>query len=278
MGNKKNNKGVISLLIVIIIILLVLCVLFARGTISFNSNETTDNDINENVNDNNNNNNNNDNDNILKLDSSKEWVYDADYNLPTNKESYYGYSDHTKLISASDLVLPYINIDSADAKKVNQEIYKLYEDLINKFNENLKEEIWFTLVEYETYTNNNIISVVITTESAGTAPAVYNYYTYSFNLETGKLLSYNEVYKIAGLNEDNILDKATQAVTSALRKKYSSGDDFDTYNNKSINNYKTSVNNDTIKFFIDGNKKLNIIVTLEIPAGSGQFDTVITVE
>ena len=166
MGNKKNNKGVISLLIVIIIILLVLCVLFARGTISFNSNETIDNDINENVNDNNNNDN---NDNILKLDSSKEWVYDADYNLPTNKESYYGYSDHTKLISASDLVLPYINIDSADAKKVNQEIYKLYEDLITKFNENLKEEIWFTLVEYETYTNNNIISVVITTESAGTA-------------------------------------------------------------------------------------------------------------
>ena len=154
----------------------------------------------------------------------------------------------------------------------------MYEDLINKFNENLKEEIFFALVEYKTYTNNNIISVVITTESAGTAPAIYNYYTYSFNLETGKLLSYNDVYKVVGFNEDNITDKATQAVTNALREKYSNGDDFDTYNNKSINNYKTSVSNDTIKFFIDGNKKLNMIVTLEIPVGNGQIDTIITVE
>ena len=272
MENQKNNKGVIALLIVIIIILSALCVLFATGTISFNSNKVNDNDVNENINDNNNAN------SISKLDSSKEWVHDANYNLPTNKESYYGHSDHSKLIKASDLVVPYININSDDAKKTNQEIYKLYEDLINKFNENLKEEIWFTLVEYKTYTNNNIISVVITTESAGTDVPMYNYYTYSFNLETGKLLSYNDAYKIAGLNQGNITDKATQAVTNSLRKEYSNGDDFDTYNNKSINNYKTSISNNTIKFFIDGNKKLNIIVTLEIPAGRGQFDTIITVE
>ena len=272
MENQKNNKGVITLLIVIIVILSALCVLFATGTISFNSNKVNDNDVNENINDNNNAN------SISKLDSNKEWVYDANYNLPTNKDSYYGHSDHSKLIKASDLVVPYINIDSEDAKKTNQEIYKLYEDLINKFNENLKEEIWFTLVEYKTYSNNNIISVVITTESAGTYLPMYNYYTYSFNLETGKLLSYNDAYKIAGLNESNITDKATQVVTNTLRQKYSNGDDFDIYNNKSINNYKTSVNNNTIKFFIDGNKKLNIIVTLEIPTGRGQFDTIITVE
>jgi len=271
--NQKNNKGVIALLIVIILILSALCVLLATGTISFNSNKANENEINENVNNNNNNEN-----SVSKLDESKEWVHDANYNLPTNKESYYGHSDHSKLIKASDLVVPYININSDDAKKVNQEIYKLYEDLINKFNENLKEEIWFTLVEYKTYTNDNILSVVITTESAGTAPAIYSHYTHSFNLETGNLLSYNDAYELVGLNEGNITDKATQAVTNALREKYSNGDDFDTYNNKSINNYKTSVSNNTIKFFIDGNKKLNIIVTLEIPAGNGQFDTIITVE
>ena len=215
MENQKNNKGVIALLIVIIVILSALCVLFATGTISLKSNNVDNNETNQNVIDDNNEN------NISKLDSSKEWVYDANYNLPTNKESYYGYSDHTKLISASDLVVPYINIDSDDAKKVNQEIYKLYEDLINKFNENLKVEIWFTLVEYKTYANNNIISVVITTESAGTDVPMYNYYTYSFNLETGKLLLYKEAYKFVELNEDNITDKATQAVTNSLKKKYS---------------------------------------------------------
>lgn len=53
MENQKNNKGVIALLIVIIVILLTLCILFATGKISFNSNDV-DNNVNENINDNNN--------------------------------------------------------------------------------------------------------------------------------------------------------------------------------------------------------------------------------
>ena len=44
MENQKNNKGVIALLIVIIVILSALCVLFATGTISFNSNDIDNND------------------------------------------------------------------------------------------------------------------------------------------------------------------------------------------------------------------------------------------
>jgi len=50
---QNNNKGVIALLIVIIVILLALCILFATGTISFNSNKMNNNDTNENVNNNN---------------------------------------------------------------------------------------------------------------------------------------------------------------------------------------------------------------------------------
>ena len=53
MDNQKNNKGLIILLVVIIVILSVLCVLFGKGTISFNSNKINDSEINENNNDNN---------------------------------------------------------------------------------------------------------------------------------------------------------------------------------------------------------------------------------
>ena len=51
MENQKNNKGVITLLVVIIVILSVLCILFATGTISFNTNKVNDNNTNENVTD-----------------------------------------------------------------------------------------------------------------------------------------------------------------------------------------------------------------------------------
>ena len=46
MENQKNNKGVITLLVVIIVILSVLCILFATGTISFNTNKVNDNNTN----------------------------------------------------------------------------------------------------------------------------------------------------------------------------------------------------------------------------------------
>lgn len=47
MKNQKSNKLVITLLVVIIAILSVLCILFATGTISFNSNKVENNNLTE---------------------------------------------------------------------------------------------------------------------------------------------------------------------------------------------------------------------------------------
>ena len=73
MEKQNNNKGVITLLIVIIIILATLCVLFATGTINFNSNKMNGNDVNQDINENDNNNqtneDNNIDDNILSINN-----------------------------------------------------------------------------------------------------------------------------------------------------------------------------------------------------------------
>lgn len=50
MEKQNNNKVVIALLVVIIVILATLCVLFATGTINFNTNKVNNEDTNENVN------------------------------------------------------------------------------------------------------------------------------------------------------------------------------------------------------------------------------------
>ena len=143
---KQKNKVLIVLVIVLLFVILGLGGYIVCDKV-LNKNQIENN--NSNTQNYNGNSGNKNNSNLaLKIDSTKDWVYNADYNLPTNKDSYYGFSDHSKLIKASDLIVPYININSSDAKKANQEIYKLYEQLINKFNENLKEEIWFTTVEY----------------------------------------------------------------------------------------------------------------------------------
>lgn len=270
----KNNNGLITVIIILGLLVIILGSYIVYDQFILDSNSKNDHNI---KNDTTENQESNNNKNVVsKLDNNKAWIHDADYNLPTSEESYY--VDLTNLISAKDLIVPYININSDDAQKANQEIYELYKGLIDAFNKNIKDKKWYTLVKYKDYTYDNTVSVVITTETHGTDVPLYKHYTYSFNLDNGKLLSYEEAYKITGLSESNINDKVNKSITNALKQKYSNNSDFNTYNNKSINNYKTSVNNGTIKFFIDGNNKLNIIVTLEIPAGRGQFDTIITVE
>lgn len=267
--DNKNNKLLLSLTIFLGVLVIIL-----GGYITYDKiikQEEINNQNNENLN----NENTLDNINsgtILKLDNNKDWVYDASYNLPTNKESYYGYLDHTKLISASDLIVPYININSNDAKNVNQEIYKLYEELINKFNENLKEEVWFTLVEYKTYLNSNILSVVITTELAGTSVPVYEYYTYNFNLNNGKLLSYKELYKNLGYNDEDIENKVKQSIIKILKEK--SFEDENSKNN-SINNYKDSLKDNSIRYFLNEDKKINITVNLSIPVQSSGSEIIV---
>lgn len=71
MEKQNNNKGVIALLIVIIIILATLCVLFATGTISFNSKGVDNNKPNDNVTDNSNET--NDNNSLSTICSVDEW-------------------------------------------------------------------------------------------------------------------------------------------------------------------------------------------------------------
>lgn len=272
MENKKNNNGLIALVIV-----LCLLVLGLGGYIVYDkvlSNKTLEG-----------NNTNSDNQEsstvTLKADSAKDWIYDADYNLPTNKESYYGFSDHSRLVKASDLIVPYININSSDATKANQEIYKLYEQLINTFNENLKEEIWFTTVEYSSNINNDILSVVIKTTALGTSTPIYGYYTYNFNTTNGNLLTYEDAYKLVGIDSANIDSIAKKQITNTVKEIFKgASEDNELYSNSlntSINNYNTSVNNNTIKFYFDDNGKLNVVVVTVLPA-AGDPQKIIVIE
>ena len=92
MENQKNNKGVIALLIVIIVILSALCILFATGTISFNSNKANDDEVNENINDT------NDDNNVqtsnIKVEDIKE-IFEVAYNYYELPTVYCGKSDYT---------------------------------------------------------------------------------------------------------------------------------------------------------------------------------------
>lgn len=214
----------------------------------------------------------------IKNDDSKELVYDANYAYKDfSDESYYS-ENMEREYSLKDINLPYININSEDANKANKEIEKLFEKLAEFFEQEYKDtKTWYNVASYKTYTKGNLLSILITVESGGTDVEQYKYYTYNFNLSTLKMYSYEEIYKLAGFTSNNIDEKVEEAIKKSERfTKFK--EDMTTYIEKSIKNYTNSVKDKSIKYFIDGNNELNIIVKIEVPAGRGEFDTIIKVK
>lgn len=127
MENQKNNKGVIALLIVIIVILSSLCILFATGTISFNSNKATNetNETNENINDTNNDN--NVQTSNIKVEDIKE-IFKVAYNYYELPTVYCGKSDHT-----------IVNINGKDRYASTE--FTTYEAMLNSLKKYMSVEV-----------------------------------------------------------------------------------------------------------------------------------------
>lgn len=218
---------------------------------------------------------------ISKVDTTKDYVYDAVYDSDDIADSY---STFHKTFYLKDIVVPYVNIDSEDASKVNDEIKSVYNSAIAVYKKGIEDKVSYVdNCSYKYYINDDILSLVLTYGHGATDVVHPDYYIYNFDLKTGKLVSYSDVYSYIGFNSDNISESVKSSISSVMSEKMSNFPDslkadFDTYNNQSFQNYINSVDDGTIKYFIDSNKKLNIIVTLSIPAGTGMFDTIISVD
>lgn len=284
MENKKRNIG-----IYIIVMILIVLVLALGGYIIYD--KMLDSKKSESSNINNNSNNINSDSFVSKLDNSKEWIYDAEYEKNVNADSY---STYYETYYAKDIVVPYINVNSSYANIANKDIKKIFDDAIKNYNDGVRDKMtYIDECGYKKYVTDNSLSVVLTYGVGATDVVHPKYYTYNIDLRTGNKLSYEEVYNIANLSSNNIDSKVKNAITKIMKDElkdlkdpqkdtgdggyYPDGTNFDTYNDESINNYKDSVTNNTLKYFLSDDGKLNIIVKLSIPAGTGEFDTIITV-
>ena len=214
---------------------------------------------------------------VAKIDGDKEWVYDADYSLPTDVDSFYGYSDQSRLVQVSDLVVPYINIDSEDAKAANDEIYGIYEKLIKEFNEDAKEGVWFTVSNYEAYNSDWAISVVIDETSEGTDVPWHEYTTYTFSKEDGSLMNYEDACQAADMTVDEAAEVAKKNIEDNILIDFAHVDDIDSYIQQTIEGYDAAVEDGSIKFFLDNDRKLSVAIEEFVPAGGGSANVIIPV-
>ena len=208
------------------------------------------------------------------MDFLKNIVYNAAYTYDVPVSSYRTVND--EVCALSDLVVPYIDINSADAAAANKEIKALYERLAKAFKTEAEgEKIQYSLSCYNTFVYGSVLSILIIVTSGGTAPAVRSYYAYNLDLETLKKVSYTEACTACGQNSDALGAKVETAILDTLSEDaddiFSEEFPKDHYVDVSMKNYNDSVRDDSIQYFIGEDNILNVVVKLEVPYGDGEF-------
>ena len=213
----------------------------------------------------------------LKVNPDKEWIYDAEYEKDVIQDSYKTEYDEEYFVK--DIIVPYININSDDAKKANEEIKKVFDDALDCYKAGIEDKL--TYVDecgYKSYARNGILSVILTFGHGATDVVYPDYYAYCFDLTTGNKLDYKKICDWAGVSEKSLYEKVEKAITERSKELIPEGEDFDKYNNLSLDYYKKAVEEGKIQAFIGEGNTLNIITKMHFPAGREESFEIITVK
>lgn len=203
-----------------------------------------------------------------KLDVEKDIVYNAQY-MYNIEQKVYKNPDGVEY-SIFDIVVPYININSESARELNAKIEQLYFQLAENFRQNLEtDNTSYVKSEYRIYINSDILSILIIVTNGNIDEEIETYFAYNIDLSTLEILSYEDIYQQCGFTNIDIDNNIKDTIQIHFNNidDWPDNEDKSVYINTSIENYQNAVNNNTIQYFIDLNRKLNVVVAIQIPTG-----------
>ena len=224
-----------------------------------------------------------------KIVENRGYVYDAQYTPNGIKADNYSTNDGTEY-NISDIVLPYVNMNSDDAKDINSEIEILYNKCVEEFKVCSQNENSFIKSDYETFITSNIYSILITIQRGEEENSENEYIAYNFDVISGTKLDYNQVCYIAGITN----------ASDSIRECIDNLEDFESYylvvdrNNSQADvtirkteilenkeeiytNYQQDLLNNEIVYFLDNNLKLNISLKIVLPDSEESYRKIVTV-
>lgn len=213
---------------------------------------------------------------VSKIDSSKDYIYDANY-IPNVRSKTYADYDST-IRNIDNYKAPYINLNSSYAKKVNDNIKKVYDQAAQVFDFSIDHNscVGIEIFEYKHYLVGDMLAVVLTTKYRTCAVTIPKYYIYVINVKTGRKVNLDEILEYKNINKDDFNEKVKNEIINSY---YSSFDDSKDYEYLIDENLKTYENDTNKKFFIDDNGKINLLISITIRPGEiEEIFKIITIE
>lgn len=207
--------------------------------------------------------NNYDETNLQKRDTSKGIVYSA-YDIQKQEENY-----------ELDVHLPVINIKNTvatDFNKMTQSIFanKASDILNNKYTEKV-----IYSVDYISYVNENILSLVIkSTLKQGNNPQRVIVQTYNYNLETGEKIQLVDILAKKNIIQSDCQNKIHEVVTKAQEEAQVLVQSGYTVYNRNLSDSMYQISNIST-FFLGKNEELYIIFAYGNQNFTSEMDVVL---
>lgn len=163
-------------------------------------------------------------------------------------------------------------------ENINKEIKSVFTNAIEVYNDGATTDMGLTVGEcnYKKTSFNNIESIVLKYQLESSGVINPDYYTYNIDTTTGELITFKDAYTMLGYDEETINEKVNTKIVDLIKQMNFTDDDqymiFSNYN------YKQSIKDKNIKFYIDENKNLNIVLDLYVPIESGVSVEVIAID
>lgn len=218
----------------------------------------------------------------IKIDYNRDYVYDAGYHN-NNKYKDYDYCDGKTTYThdgfdviicdkgsmrLSNLVVPYINIKSNDAYRVNRELKDLYDEYASRFDDFYidleSENAGSEVLNYYSFVSDKVLSVVVIYGYQQTDILYPDYKVYNFDLNTGSLIDYDDLIQLLNVDTDLVYFNVSDNIAN-------NDFDFDIFYDETINEFNHSISNGNVLCFVDNDGVLEYIVKVYVPGGRGSI-------
>ncbi len=214
---------------------------------------------------------------VSKIDASREWVYDAEYEKNLKAPSYVV---DGKIYSGDSIVVPYINIDSDYAREVNTEIKNVFDKIIEHYNNGIEDNMSYVdSCNYTVFTEENGLFVLFTYGLGATDVVHPVYFTYNFNLVDGSKLDFDYFCNYIGREKDEVESSVIKKIEEIFKAEMNEFDakEIESYLNSTKSSFEEAFNNGKILFTITEDRNPAFVVDIQTPAGTGHFDTLIEI-
>lgn len=201
---------------------------------------------------------------IDKQDDSKELVYTI--STVNEKEE-----DKYNIVAS----IPTINIDSSEAKKINEEINEMYVKKIEEIMESTQKDYKDYNITYKAYVNGELLSLIVKEtikEGRNTQSAKIN--TYNYSLSQNKKVSINNVTEAKGYDNKKLQREIDQEIEDLNKKDEELKNQYTEVRLRDTSNLMYKIEN-TENFIVNENGYLYLIYAYGNTENTNKIDIII---